>query len=96
MLFVPQDESCLRYLKFLFFTHNCISILHLLDREKLRSLKHYYHKQIVRKTVSVVDHNLLHNESLMWVYFFDSLLFILESWHSVTHVTIVDFSEMSI
>ena len=65
LLVPPQDESCLRYIKCTFFTHKCISIRHLLDQGKLRSLKHYYHKQPVRNTVSGVDHSLLNYESLM-------------------------------
>jgi len=73
----------------LFFTQNCTSILQLLDQGKPRTLNHYYHKQLVRDTVSVFDLKLLHDASLMWINFFDSLEFILESLHNVTHVTIV-------
>ena len=52
----PQTEATLRYMEFLSFTHNCTSILQLLDQGKLRSLKHYYHQQLVRNAVSMVDY----------------------------------------
>jgi hypothetical protein len=38
----------------------------------------------------MVDDRLLHDATLMRVNVFDALQFIKESWHCVTHVTIVN------
>jgi hypothetical protein len=76
----PQDTSY----------PNCTSILQPLDQGIIRSFKHYYHKQLVRKTIYMIDHKLLHGATLMKVNVLDALHLIAESWRCVTHATIVN------
>jgi hypothetical protein len=83
----PQDTSYLKNVKVVFFPPNSTSILQPLDQGIIRSFKHYYHKQLVRKTIYMIDHKLLHDATLMEVNVLDALYFIAESWRCVTRTT---------
>jgi hypothetical protein len=78
----PQDASYLKNVKVVFFTPNCTSILQPLDQGIIRSFKHYYRKQLLRKTIYMIDHKLLHDAALMKVNVLDAY-FIAESWRCV-------------
>jgi hypothetical protein len=67
------------------FPPDCTSILQLLDQRITRSSKRYYHKQHARKTISMIDHRLLHDATLMKVNVLDAQHFVAGSWHFVTH-----------
>jgi hypothetical protein len=83
----PQDTSFLKNVKVVFFPPNCTSILQPLDQGIIRSFKYHYRKQLVRKTIHVIVHKLLHDATLMKV---NVLHFIAESWRYVIHMTIVN------
>jgi hypothetical protein len=76
--------------KVLFFPTICTSILQPLDQGIIRSFKHYYCIQLVRKTIYTIDHKLLHDATLMTVNVLDALHFIAESWRCATHTAIVN------
>jgi hypothetical protein len=86
----PQNTSYLKNVKVVYFPPNCTSILRSLDQGIITSFKHYYRKQLVRKTIYMFDHKLLHDATLMKVNVLDALHFIAESWRCVTHTAIVN------
>jgi hypothetical protein len=71
-------------------TPNGTNILHPLDKGIIQTFKHYCCNQLVRTIISATDHKLLHDATLVKVNVLDVLLFIAESWRSVTHMTIVN------
>jgi hypothetical protein len=75
----PRDTNYLKNVEVVFFPPNCTSIL-----------QHYYHKQLVRKTIYMIDHKLLQDETQTKVNVLDALHFIAESWRYATHTTIVN------
>jgi hypothetical protein len=76
------SDECENYV----FPPDCTSILQPLDQRIMRSFKHYYHKQLARKTISMIDHKLLHDAAtLMMVNVLDAQHFIAGSWCCVTH-----------
>jgi hypothetical protein len=85
-----QDTSFLKNVKVVFFSLNCTSVLQPLDQGIIRSFKHYYRKQLVRKTIHMIDHKLLLDATLMKVNILDALHFIAESWRCVTHTIVVN------
>jgi hypothetical protein len=60
----PQDTSDQNNVKVVFPTTASASSSHI-NKGIIWSHKHYYHKQLVRYTVSLIDHKLLHNATLM-------------------------------
>jgi hypothetical protein len=50
----------------------CTSILQSHDQGIIKSFKHYYHNQLVSKTISMIDQKLLHDATLMKVNLLDA------------------------
>jgi hypothetical protein len=48
---------------------DCTGVLQPLDWEIFGSLKHYYQKELVRKTISVIEHKLVHDAAVVEVMF---------------------------
>jgi len=74
--------------KTVFVCQNCTSIFQPLDQEIIRLFKHYYHKQLARKTSYIIDHRLLHDATIMKVNVSDAQHIIAESWHCVKRTII--------
>ena len=55
------------------------------------SHKHYYHKQLVRYTVSLIDQKLLHDATLMKLTVVDATHFTAISWCFVTHIKTLNY-----
>jgi len=75
----------------MFVCQNCTSILQPLDQGIIRLFKHYYHKQLARKSSDIIDHRLLHNATIMKVKVSDKQHFIAELWHCVKHMIIHNY-----
>ena len=67
------------------FPHNCNSILQPPDQGTIRSFKHEYCKQHLTKIISMIDHQQLHDETLMEINVSDAPHFLAESWCCDTH-----------
>jgi hypothetical protein len=74
-----QDTSYLKNVKFILFLPNCTSIFQSLDQGIIGSFKPYYYKQ-PEKTMSITDHKLLHDATLIEVIVLGAQHFITESW----------------
>jgi hypothetical protein len=59
---------------------NCTSILQSRDQGIIRSFKHYYHNQLVSKTISMIDHKLLHDATFMKLNLLNAQHFTVGSW----------------
>jgi len=72
LLFMDQDAAhppatrLLKNVKTVFVCQNCTSILQPLDQGIIRLFKHYYHKQLARKTSYIIHHRLLHDATIMF------------------------------
>jgi hypothetical protein len=84
----PQDTT--KECETSVFPPNNTSILRSIDQGIIRSFKHYYWKQLVRKTISMIDCKLLHDTTLRKTNVLDAQHFIVEPWHCVTYTTIVN------
>jgi DDE superfamily endonuclease. len=62
LLFTDQDAAhppatrLHKNVEVVFLLQNCTSILQPLDQGIIRFFKHYYHKQLARKTNIIIDH----------------------------------------
>jgi hypothetical protein len=66
--------------KVVLFLPTCTRILQPFDQGIIGSFKHYYYKQLAGKTVSMIDHKLLHDAALMKVNVLDVQHFTVGSW----------------
>jgi len=75
-----QNTSYKMNAYYMFFPQNCTSIVQTLDQGVIWPFKYYYHKKLVRKSVSINDHKLLHYATIMKVNILDALQFTAETW----------------
>jgi hypothetical protein len=75
----PQDKNYLNNVKIVLSPPYCISILQPPDQGIIRSFKQYYHKQHLRKTISVIHHKLLHDATFIKINILDAQHFTEES-----------------
>ena len=89
LLFMDQDAAhppatrLHKNVEVVFVHQNCTSILQPLDHGIIRLFKYYYHKQLARRTIVIIDHKLFHDAAIVRVNVSDVQHFIAESWHCV-------------
>jgi hypothetical protein len=94
LLFIVQYAARLKNITFLsnikvaFHPTYCSSQLQPLDLGIIHAFKCHYRKQLIRKTVAMIDGGLLRDAVMKKLDVLTALLFIVEAWRSVTHTAI--------
>jgi len=84
----PRDTTTLKNITILFFPPKCTSHLQPLDMGIIHALKCQYRKQLIWKTVAMIDGESLGDASKMKIKLLTALQYIAEAWRQITPTTI--------
>ena len=85
------ETSCVRNENIASFSPELHQHSQPLDQELFRPFRNFFHKQLVRKTISVIDYKLFHCAAFIRVLVLNALHYVVESWCCAMHVAVVNY-----
>jgi hypothetical protein len=83
-----KNTTFLSNIKVLFLSGNCTSQLQLSDLGIIHAFECHYRKQLIRKTVAMVDGRLIQDDTQMKLDVLSAIDFIAHAWRLITSATI--------